>query len=98
MVMKGSKVKVMPGVTAMSLRFFPVMGTKFVIGVDTKLAKKLGKMKDQNQIRQALMGPMKAEIRAARGKRPSPGMFMLFSKTKTGYAYQIPTPIPGMAA
>jgi len=98
MVMKGSKVKVMPGVTPMSIHFFPIMGTKFVVGVDTKLAKKLGKMKDQNEIRRSLMGPMKSEIRAARGKRPSPGMFMLFVKTKNGYAYQTPTPIPGMAA
>ena len=98
MVMKDSKAKVMPGVTPMSLHFFPVMGTRFVVGVGTKLAKKLGKMKDQNQIRQALMGPMKAEIRAARGKRPSPGMFMLYAKTKEGYVYQVPTPIPGMAA
>ena len=98
MVMKGSKVPLAPGVTAASLHFFPIMGTKFVVGVDTKLAKKLGKMKDQNEIRRSLMGPMKSEIRAARGKRPSPGMFMLFVKTKNGYAYQTPTPIPGMAA
>jgi hypothetical protein len=98
MVMKGSKVKVMPGVTPMSIHFFPIMGTKFVVGVDVKLAAKLGKMKDQNQIRRALMDPMKAEIRAARGKRPSPGMFMLFAKAKKGYVYQTPTPIPGMAA
>lgn len=98
MVMKGSKVRVRPGVTPMSIHFFPVMGTNFVVGVDVKLAKRLGKMKDQNEIRRALVGPMKAEIRAARGKRPSPGMFMLFTKTKDGYRYQVPTPIPGMAA
>jgi hypothetical protein len=93
-----SKVRVMPGVTPMSIHFFPVMGTNFVVGVDAGLAKKLGKMKDQNQIRRALIGPMKAEIKAARGKRPSPGMFMLFTKTKDGYKYQTPTPIPGLAA
>lgn len=98
MVMKGSKVRVMPGVTPMSIHFFPVMGTNFVVGVDAGLAKKLGKMKDQNQIRRALIGPMKSEIKAARGKRPSPGMFMLFTKTKGGYKYQTPTPIPGLAA
>jgi hypothetical protein len=87
MVMGKSKVNVAPGVTPMSIHFFPVMGTKFVVGVDAKLAKKLGKMKDQNQIRRALMRPMKAEIRAARSKRPSPGMFMLFVKGKKGYIY-----------
>lgn len=97
MVMQGSKVKTMPGVTPMSIHFFPIMGTKFVVGVDAKLAKRLGGMKDQNEIRRALMNPMKAEIRAARAKRPSPGMFMLFVKGKKGYAYQTPSPIPGMA-
>lgn len=97
MVMKGSKVRVMPGVTPMSIHFFPIMGTKFVVGVDAKLAKKLGKMKDQNEIKRAIIGPMKAEIRAARAKRPSPGMFMLFVKGKKGYSYQTPSPIPGMA-
>ena len=98
MVMEGSKVRVAPGVTPMSIHFFPIMGTMFVVGVDAKLAKKLGKMKDQNEIRRALMGPMKSEIRAARSKRPSPGMFMLFVKGKNGYVYQTPSPIPGMAA
>jgi hypothetical protein len=93
-----SKVRVAPGVTPMSIHFFPVMGTNFVVGVDAGLAKKLGKLKDQKEIRRALMGPMKAEIRAARSKRPSPGMFMLFTKTKSGYKYQVPTPIPGLAA
>lgn len=98
MVMGKSKVKTMPGVTPMSIHFFPIMGTKFVVGVDAKLAKRLGGMKDQNKIRRALMNPMKAEIRAARAKRPSPGMFMLFVKGKGGYSYQTPSPIPGMAA
>lgn len=98
MVMDGAKVKTAPGVTPMSIHFFPVTGTKFVVGVDAKLAKRLGSMKDQNEIRRALMGPMKSEIRAARAKRPSPGMFMLFTKTKNGYKYQTPSPIPGMAA
>lgn len=93
-----SKVKVAPGVTPMSIHFFPVMGTKFVVGVDRKLAKKLSKMKDQNEIRRALVGPMKSELRAARGGRPSPGMFMLFVKTKNGYAYQPPKAVPGMSA
>lgn len=97
MVMGKSKVKTMPGVTPMSIHFFPIMGTKFVVGVDAKLAKRLGGMKDQNEIRRALMSPMKAEIRAARAKRPSPGMFMLFVKGKGGYTYQTPSPIPGMA-
>jgi len=97
MVMQGVKIPLAPGIVPMDLFFFPVPGTKFVVGVHKTLAKKLGKIKNQQKLRQALAGPMRSEIRAARSNRRSPGLFLLLSKEKKGYRYHKPKAVAGLA-
>ena len=96
MVLRDAKAPLAPGIVASDIHFFPVPGTKYVIGVHKTLAKKLSKLRDQKEIRQALVGPMRSEIRAARANRKSPGLFLLFSQKKRGYEYHKPSATPGL--
>jgi len=91
MIVRSTKIPLAPGVIPTSLQFFPVPGTKFIVGVNKECAKQLAKEKDQQKIRQIIAPKMKKEVEAARGNRPSPGMFVLLSKTKQGYKYHKPS-------
>jgi hypothetical protein len=95
-VVGNSPPQLQTGVTVMSLAFYSVPGTKFVMAIPQAMAKKLEKVTDQQKVRQMLSGGMREEIRAARSGLPSPGLFMAFEKGEKGYRYLKPSPIAGM--
>lgn len=95
-VVGNSRLPLKGGATVASLAFYRVPGTKFVMAVPRSMAKKLEKVTDQQKIRQMISGGMREEIRAARSNLPSPGLFLVFEKTKKGYRYLKPSPIAGM--
>jgi len=86
-----NKIRLRPGVTPASLGFYRVAGTKYLVGVHKSYEKQLHKAKGQQAIRQILMDPMRAEIMAARGGQPSPGMFLLLTREGKKYRYHKPT-------
>lgn len=95
-VVGNSPPQLQTGVTVMSLAFYSVPGTKFVMAIPQAMAKKLEKVTDQQKVRQMLSGGMREEIRAARSGLASPGLFMAFEKGEKGYRYLKPSPIAGM--
>lgn len=95
-VIGSQRLPLKTGVMPTSLAFFRIPGTEFVMGVPRAMAKKLAKVTDQQKLRKMVSGGMREEIRASRSGLPSPGLFMVFRKTKKGYKYLKPSPIAGM--
>jgi hypothetical protein len=90
-VLKGSNIKLEGGIRPESLSFYQITGTKYVVGIPGSVAAKVEKERDQSAIRKILAPLMRAEATAAKSRRPSPGMFLLFSQGQNGYQH-VPPP------
>lgn len=90
-VLKDAKVHLAGGTNPASLSFFQVPGTSYVVAVPPTVGARLEKMKDQAEMRKALVPLMREEMAGSRSGS-SKGMFLLFSRGADGKYVHITPP------
>jgi len=96
------KIKNMPrfrvGVLPQNYWFYPLQGTKFLMGIPKSHWKALESAKDQQAKREILRQLAAAEVLNARSKRPSPGQLILVTREGSEFIYHAPAAFIGGGA